>query len=210
MMEMSTPRPLSALLEEIRSHLTAPQISASRLLELFHERGFGFFLLLISLPAALPLPALGLNTIIAFPLLLLTAQQMAGRHTVWLPARWHAKTLSSATLEKFIDTSLPWVGRIEWIIRPRLGFMTHGIFSHAIGIAGFIMALAVLVPVPFTNTVPSFGIACMAIGVLMRDGLAVLAGMVVGLSWCLMLMLAFIFFGSEAISIVRETISSYL
>lgn len=207
-MEMSTPRPLSALLEEIRGHLNEQDISIARLLDLFHERGFGFFLLLIALPAALPLPSLGLNTIIAFPLMLLTAQQMMGRHTVWIPVRWHHKTLSSARLKKFIDSCLPWVGRIECLVRPRLGYITRGLFSHLIGAAGFIMALAILVPLPFTNTVPSFGIACMAVGVLMRDGLAVLGGIIVGLGWCLMLTLLFLIFGMEAITIVKDAIYS--
>ncbi len=209
-MEMSTPRSLSALLEDIRAQLTAPQITVDHLLSLFHERGFGFFLFLIALPAALPLPALGLNTVIALPLLLLTAQQMLGRHTVWLPERLRRKTIPSAKLERVIDSCLPWVVRIEWLTRPRLGFITHGVFSHIIGAAGLLMALSITIPLPLTNTVPSLGIACMAIGVLMRDGLAVLAGMSIGLAWCAMLGAAFFLFGTEAITIVRDAISAYL
>lgn len=209
-MEKSTPRPLSALLEDVRTRLSAPEISVRALLEIFHERGFGFFLFLIALPAALPLPALGLNTLIALPLLVLTGQQAMGRHTIWLPARWQNKTLSAATLTRWIEAAQPWVGKIEWIIRPRWGFMTQGLFSHLIGLAGMIMALSITLPIPLTNTVPSFGIACMAIGVLMRDGLAVIGGMIIGLTWCALLAGAFILFGAEAVSVVKDAVQAYL
>jgi hypothetical protein len=50
------------------------------------------------------------------------------------------------------------------------------------------MALMVCVPLPLTNTVPSLGIACMAIGVVMRDGLAVIAGAIIGLVWIFLLL----------------------
>ena len=83
-----------------------------------------------------------------------------------------------------------------------LGFLTHGIFSYIIGLSGLAMALCVCVPIPGTNSIPSFGIAVMAVGVLMRDGLAVLAGMVIGLLWICLL----VFLGAEGISMIKDMI----
>ena len=77
---------------------------------------------------------------------------------------------------------MPYVKKIEWFLKPRLGAVTQGVFSNFIGLAGLIMALSVTIPLPLTNTVPSFGIAVMALGVIMRDGLAVIMGAVVGLT----------------------------
>ena len=70
-----TVRTLSQLFEDLKAHIQTPEVSIQTLLEAFHERGFGFFLFMIALPAALPIPALGISTIIALPLLILTAQQ---------------------------------------------------------------------------------------------------------------------------------------
>lgn len=205
-----TPRALSQLLLDLKAGFTAPEIRVDALLEAFHERGFGFFLFLIALPAALPLPALGINTVIALPLLLLTVQQMIGRHTIWVPKSLRSKTLKKTTLDKLIDSALPYVQKGEALIRPRLGFLTQGVFSYLIGLMGFIMALSVALPVPLTNTVPSFGIAAMAVGVLMRDGVAVLAGALIGIGWICVLTCMVIFFGAEGLDILKETIKSWL
>jgi hypothetical protein len=179
-------------------------------LEAFHERGFGFFLLLFALPAALPVPAIGLNAIIALPLLILTAQQAMGRHTIWLPESWLSKSVSKEKIDGYIDSANPWVKKIETFIRPRLPIITQGFSSNMIGILGFFMALAVSIPLPLTNTVPSIGIVCMAIGVIMRDGLAVIIGILIGIGWIVLLSWLILFFGSEAIDLVKTTIKGFV
>ena len=82
----------------------------------------------------------------------------------------------------------PWINRLSFFIRPRMGQVTQGRISHVIGIFGFLFALCVCVPIPLTNTVPSLAIALMAVGVLMRDGLAIVAGIIVGSAWISLLL----------------------
>ena len=178
-------------------------------MEAFHERGLGFFVFLVALPAALPLPALGINTLIAVPLLLLTLQQAFGSHTVWLPESLKKKTVRRETLENMIDAALPWVLRLEIFIQPRMGWLTQNGASRLIGFINFIMALAVCIPIPLTNTVPSMGIALMSIGILMRDGLSVLAGAFIGIAWIALLASVFIFLGLEGADLVKDFIKSF-
>ncbi len=199
-------RPLSTILTDIQSQIEGEEISLKTLLNAFHERGFGFFLFLFALPAALPVPAFGINTLIALPLLLLTAQQAVGRHTIWIPQKWHSKTISKSKMDKFIKAATSWIKRLEFFIRPRLSFMTQGHISKLIGVLGFFMALAVSIPLPLTNTVPSFGIALMAIGILMRDGLAVIAGALVGIIWVILLVSFVLIYGPEGFDIAKDFI----
>lgn len=206
---MST-RSLSQILTDLQDHVHGDEISVKALLETFHERGFGFFLFLFALPAALPIPAFGINTLIALPLLLLTAQQAIGRHTIWVPEKWKAKTITKDTVDSFITTATPWIKRIEFFIRPRLSFMTEGHISKLIGFLGVLMALAVTFPVPLTNTVPSFGIAMMAIGVLMRDGLAVITGALIGMIWVILLISFVVIYGPEGFDMVKNLIKGWL
>ncbi len=208
---MDQPRPLSTLLHEISDrYRPLESVTIGSLLEAFHERGFGFFLFLIALPCALPIPSMGISTLISLPLLLLTGQQALGFHTIWLPGSLKRRTVSGEGIQKFITLCMPWVRRLEIFVRPRLGFMTQGVFSHLIGISGFIMAMSNALPVPLTNTVPCIGICLMSVGVVMRDGLAVLGGMALGLAWIAMLVVAFIFFGIEGFVLVKEWIKSFL
>ncbi|MGH1455616.1 MAG: exopolysaccharide biosynthesis protein [Alphaproteobacteria bacterium] len=201
---------ISDIFKQLRDAMTSDDISLDEILEVFHERGFGVFLFFFSLPAALPLPAVGVGTVLGLPLLFLTAQQAMGRHTIWFPKKMRAKRLKCNTIRGFADKAEPWVACIERFIKPRLGFVTQGAFSNLIGVFGFLMTLAVCIPLPLTNTVPSLGIALMAIGILMRDGLAVLAGAGIGILWICMLSLIVIVLGVEGIDLIKDMIKSYL
>ena len=204
-------RPISQLLVDVQNSITSEKITVSDFVKAVHREGFGFMLFLFALPAALPLPGFGVNFIIAAPLLFLTFQQAIGRQTLWFPA-WlgDKKLFSKDTFNKIIEKAMPHVKKIEKLSHPRLNFITHGAFSIIIGIAGLIMALSVLVPLPLTNTVPSFGIALMAIGTIMNDGLAVIAGAIIGLLWVAFITYGIIFLGMEGVEFITETVKSYL
>ena len=179
------------------------RVKIDDILDAFHERGFGMILFIFALPMALPLPVPpGINVLLASPLILLTAQQALGFKEIWLPKKIRQKTLSSKSLIKMFEKAVPFVQKIELLAKPRLGFLTQGLTSNLIGLAGLIMALTICIPLPLTNTVPSLGIACMAVGVLMRDGLAVIAGAVIGLLWITLL----VFLGDAGIRLVIDNV----
>ncbi len=203
-------RSVSDIFKTIETQVTEEEISLAKLLEVFHERAFGVFLFFFALPAALPLPAVGVGTVLGIPLLFLTAQQAIGRHTIWFPAKLKAKTFRREKIIGMIASATPWVERIEKIIKPRLEFITQGVFSHLIGVMGFIMTLAVCLPFPLTNTVPSMGIALMSVGVISRDGLAVIAGAIIGMGWVCMLAAVTIFLGTEGLDIIKDVIKGYI
>lgn len=203
-------RSLSTLLDDLQAGMDGERVSVSQILETFHERGFGAFLFLFALPAALPVPAAGLGTLLALPLILLTAQQAAGRHTIWLPERIKQRSISRTKLEKTIKSARPWIQKLEKLLRPRLEVITQGKISMLTGALGFIMALSVSLPLPLTNTVPALGIALMAVGVLVRDGLAILVGAATGISWIAFLAAITLFLGTEGITAAKEAILSLL
>lgn len=187
------------------------RISIKAILEVFHERGFGMPLFILSLPMALPIPVPpGINVLLALPLLLLTAQQFLARETIWLPHKIQSKQINAAKFSGILTKSLPFVQKLEWLMRPRLGFVTQGMYSRFIGLAGFIMALSICIPIPLSNTVPSFGIAIMALGVLTRDGLAVLAGILLGLAWVAMLSFVLVLLGTEGFDAIKDIIKSWI
>lgn len=204
-------RGLSQLLLDFDAALVAERTTVEDVVIALHERGFGALLFIFALPAALPLPVPpGINLLIAFPLIVLTFQQMLGRSRIWLPESAKKRSVDTAKLKKMIEGAAPWIARIEKIVAPRLGGITQGISSRIIGLCGLIMALSVTVPIPLSNTVPSFAIALMAVGVLMRDGLAVIGGALLGLTWVVLLYSLLIYFGLEGIDMLKDYIKSIL
>lgn len=202
---------ISDIFKKIDRELTSDKISISDILEAVHERGFGMLILILSIPMALPIPVPpGINILLASPLILLTAQQAIGRHTIWLPKWMLGKTIKRTKLSSMIKTIIPWSQRFEKLAKPRIEFITLGMFSRLIGVLGLIMALAICIPLPLTNTVPSLGIALMSVGVIMRDGLAVLSGAIIGTLWICALGMIVIFLGTEGIDLAKEAIKAYL
>lgn len=211
---MTAPAPvrsIATLLEDLKQALPDDAISVADLADALHERGIAMLLLLVALPMALPLPVPpGVNIALGTPLLLLTAQQTMGVHTLWLPRRIRERTIARAGIAGMIDAAAPWLRRLEFFVRPRLGWLTQDGPSRLFGALGVIMALTVMIPLPLTNTVPSLGIAMMSVGFIMRDGAAVIAGAVIGIGWIAMLACAVIFFGPEAVDIIKEAIRSWI
>lgn len=204
-------RPISELLSDMQASIQAENISVGWVLEKFHERGFGFFLLVFILPLALPVPKPpGLSTILVIPVMVLALQQALGRHTIWMPEKIKHRTLPRKTVTGMIEFSLPAARKIETLLKPRLGLVTQGVFSHVIGILGLIMACFIAIPLPLTNTVPAWGIALMALGVMMRDGIAVLAGAIIGTGWMIFLTFITLFLGAEGIDFLKEIFKSFL
>jgi hypothetical protein len=179
-----TPRHINDILADIQNGLSAHKNTLGLIMDAMHERGFGILIILFSLPMAMPLPVPpGINLLFSLPLLFLTFQQIYGAKHPYLPTTIKNKKINHEKLSAIIEKCKPWMARLSILIKPRLGFMTHGLLSHLIGVFGFIFALCICIPIPLTNTVPSFAIMIMAVGVLMRDGLAIIAGMVIGVVW---------------------------
>lgn len=207
---MSAPRLFSALLDDIYQKVDGAALTLGMLNTALHERGLGLFLFLFALPAALPLPGLGINTIIALPLLLISGHIALGKERLWLPRALNQKTIKTANLQKAILHAKPFIQKIEHIIRPRLGFITQGAVSQFVGLCAFIMAIYVAIPLPLTNTVPSFGLALIGIGMVMRDGLLIIGGLLVGLFWIVLLTALILFLGAEAFDFLKQSISAIL
>ena len=190
-------RTLSDLLEDLCCNIEKQENFTLRfLVEALHERGFGIIMLIFAAPAALPVP--GFNTIMALPLVFLAVQQTMGRHTIWLPEKLLRKTLSREKIARVIRAIIPWLEKAEILIKPRMEWVTWNGPAHLFGFLATLMALMACLPVPLTHTVPSIGIAIISVGILMRDGLAVIAGTVLGMAWLTLLVGSVALFGPEA------------
>src|SRR5688572_10619311 len=68
--------------------------------EVFEERTFAVTILLLMAPTALPIPTGGLTHVLQVVTLLVAAQMVAGRRTLWLPRRWQDRSLGPLATER--------------------------------------------------------------------------------------------------------------
>ncbi len=70
--------------------------------------------------------------------------------------------------------------RLERFCRPRLALLTEPFGKVLIGLVVLVLGLVMILPIPFLgNMPPGFAASVIAIGVIERDGLVVLIGLVV-------------------------------
>ncbi len=176
------PRRLSDILQEIADVPAAPddRISLGYLIESFGNRAFGALLFIFAVPVALPIAIPGISAVLGAPLLFLSWQLMRGHEQPWLPDIMHSRSFRRADFGRMLLRVLPSIRRVERLVGPRLIWLTNRRGEQVIGIFAFVLAVVLFLPIPFGNTVPALAIAIMALAVLERDGLAAIAGAMVG------------------------------
>jgi len=155
------------------------------LIELFEEKSFAIlFVLLLGVPA-LPLPTGGATHVFEIIAVLLALELIAGRDEIWLPQRWRRLELAGGRQQRFINSLMKMVRRLERFSRPRL----RCVFDHRLSnvVFGLIViggSVAAFVAPPFTglDTLPSLGVVLVSLGVLLKDFLIVAMGLVVGVA----------------------------
>lgn len=179
---------LSDLLTDALTPHKGQNVQVGTLIDALHERGFGILLILFSLPLCIPVPKPPpVDTILGLPLFYLCWQMIVGQDTPSLPAKLRAKTLSGDLLSKVMDKGGPYVRKFETLFKPRtLGFSEESL-SKICGIFGMILTCSVMIPFPFSNTMPSICMIVMAMGLMSRDTVAALAAGTFGTLWIAML-----------------------
>lgn len=143
------------------------------------RRAYGPLLLALGLFSLSPLTLLpGANVATALLIGLVALQLMLGAQQPWMPAPLLNATLSRRLLLKSIEIMRPWAKRIDWVLRPRLTFLTHAPLVSAVGL--LVLAVAVItVPlsfVPLGPVVPGLAVVVVGLGLVAKDGLVLLAG----------------------------------
>jgi len=131
----------------------------------------------------------GVPQIVAVPMIALAVQMSWGREEPWLPAKVAARQINKDGLSRTAKGGRKWVGWIEKIARPRLTFLTGKGPERLIGVFLVVFCASILLPIPGTNSVPALGVALAAFGLVQRDGLLVIFGLIVGIAWISLLLI---------------------
>ena len=156
------------------------RLSLQDLIDGLGERSFGFLLLLFGVACAIAPP--GFATLFSVPLMFFGLQMLAGYPTPWLPRSIATRDFDKADLEGTIRRAVPAMRWVETICKPRLEFMIGPLGERLLGLLVFVLAVVIALPGPGTNFPPGVAIAFMSIAIIERDGLLVLAGVLVSLA----------------------------
>jgi hypothetical protein len=167
--------PLSDVLQQLAEDGERERISVGDLLEALSDRALGALLFVFACPNALPaLP--GTSVILGAPLVLLAAQ-LAFKRKPWLPGFIARRSMARPDFQALIGRICPWLRRAEKMLRPRASAWALPPMEYLVGLVCLLLAIVVLLPIPLGNMLPALAISMLALGVLERDGLWIMAGL---------------------------------
>ncbi|WP_011582131.1 MULTISPECIES: exopolysaccharide biosynthesis protein [Chelativorans] len=154
-------------------------VTLREIVELTGEQGLLLLCALLTLPFLLPVSIPGVSTVFGLAIILISIGITLNR-APWLPGKITDRPIDAEKLVPTLRKGADIVSRLEKIIKPRIEALTRGAainrFNGLVLLLGGVLLMFPLGLVPFSNTLPAFGILFLAIGISQRDGLFVLAG----------------------------------
>ncbi|BAU64527.1 exopolysaccharide synthesis protein [Stanieria sp. NIES-3757] len=187
-------------------------VTLAELLDLAGERIFGFLLVILSFPSALPIPAPGYSIPFGILMFILALQLISGRQRPWLPAKMMKSSMKLETVQGVLQKGIPWLQKIEALSKPRLSYICTGLTGRIImGIAIALMSISMMIPIPGTNTLPAMGIWVTGFGLMEDDGVICLAGLLLSAvagTLSTSIIIAVIWGGSSLLDVIKAWLAS--
>lgn len=172
------PQNLSTVLLAFAASLDRARIQWGELDQLLGDRSFGFLLLLFALPNSIPLVGIpGVSTVTGIVLIVIAIQMIGGLRRLYLPERIQRRSFSGTGFKKLIQRAAPWLAKLERGLKPRWLWLTSSRAERWLGGVCLLLALLLILPIPFGNFFPGFAVVLLALGLIEKDGAFIVAGL---------------------------------
>jgi hypothetical protein len=161
----------SELLTTLASRSTAERVRLGEIVEGAGLRAYGFALMLVALPEALPLPIVGITAVVALPLAVISAYMVVRGTDRPLPSWVRRRSIKRSLLQAIVAKATPLLRRVERVARPRPRWQQLAQADRILGSACLVLAVVIALPIPFGNILPALCIVGIALGMLQRDGI---------------------------------------
>jgi hypothetical protein len=166
-------RAASAVLEELTEAFQGDKISVGELVDSLDSRAHGVLLLILALPMCIPnIP--GISTIFGVLMIAPALGLLFGQRRLWLPRQVRAWTFPREGFNKALRVAIGGLKRVEFLIKPRLSFLTRWPLTSLVGFQTFLMAIVLILPIWGANLSPGVTVTLTALALMQRDGLLML------------------------------------
>ncbi len=157
-------------------------VSVGEVLDRAGDRGYGLLLIVLAIPAFIPVLPPGTSTVLGLLMSLVALQMLVGRSQPWVPQRWRRKRLAPTTVNRLQTQGVALLRKVERITYPRGRWLVgNGFFRRWNALVVIFMALVLSSPLPFLNTLPALGVLLIGVGLLNHDGYLLIAGNLIAL-----------------------------
>lgn len=145
------------------------------------DRGYGLLLILLAIPAFIPVLPPGTSGVLGALMTLVALQMLFGLRQPWFPRRWRQKILAPRTVQALQTRGVALLRKIEKVSHPRgRRFTRNGLILRLSAMIVIGLALVLSSPMPFMNTLPALGVLLIGIGLANHDIYFLGAGWLIG------------------------------
>jgi hypothetical protein len=197
---------MSDVLQRLARETTGERMRLRDLVEALQDRAFALLIFIFALPNAVGLGTIpGLSTVFGLPQVFVSVQMALGMQKPWLPNWLLDKSIARSDFAKMVDRSMPYLLRVERVMRPRWPLLSSYVAERVLGVVFAGLAAIVSMPIPFGNQPPAVASAFISIGLMERDGLYIVIGLGVAVI-AVALAGAVVFGGAAAIYLLFQQI----
>ena len=106
---------------------------------------------------------------------------MLGVEHLILPGFLARRKVGTHWLKAFAPKVASVLSWFEQLLKPRMSWVTTVYAERFIGAIAIVLALVSTLPIPFAHNLPALGLVLIGLGLIERDGLAILIGSAIGL-----------------------------
>lgn len=174
-------------------------VSVGELVDTLGSSAIGMVLIFLTLPTLIPIPG-PFGLVFGTILMLVSAQLLFGVRRLWLPEMVRQRMLPVGAVARMVDVGAPILLRAEAALKPRRMLPLTGRLGRiALAVPMVLLALAIALPIPLGNIPPALSMIVIALGLVVRDGIAIVIGLILSIFaglWAAAILL----FGAEIIA----------
>lgn len=184
---------LSTILRALAERHIGGRVAIRDIMGALKQRSYGALIAFFGLPLVVPhVP--GLSTVLGAPLIYLGLWLMLGKRAPWLPAFIADRSFDGGTFSGIVAKISPWLDKAEAVLKPRWKPLSGALGRRAAGVMLLVLAIVLVLPIPFGNMLPGLAATLFGFALLARDGLVMLLAwataiaslaLVAGIVWAL-------------------------
>ena len=179
-LKSATPTRTSTLLRDFAGAVAGERVSVGEIVAALGDRGLGVLIAIFAIPNMLPAALPFGNVVVGIFPLIFAVHLACGFDRLMLPAFIANRSISAASLKALVPRVAAVLSWFERLLKPRLPGVTGPHIERVVGVICVVLALITMVPIPLAHNVPALALVLIGLGLIERDGLAIVIGAAIG------------------------------
>jgi hypothetical protein len=177
----ATPTRTSTLLRDFSNAVVRDRVSVGEIVGALGDRGLGVLIAIFAIPNMLPSIVPFGNCVFGIFPLIFAIHLVCGQDRLMLPVSIAKRSISTKSFKTMVPRVAEVLSWFERLLKPRLPAMTGRHVERIVGAISIVLALITMLPLPLAHNLPALGLVLIGLGLIERDGLAMLIGVTLGI-----------------------------